>query len=233
MNRIYLVSIHVQGSSWNLLSLVSTSRYSFVELWKLAQASTDFYPLALYVHEGRLFGTGVRLSLSLSRSPSSATLALLRSAVRRDRFIPEIYFLLKRSRKRLVGVSVPFSLSPRPSFTIQSSVRCSLKNEFAPATRRVREQRGRPLSRNARSYYFTWTLAHEAHTLKLYEAAFSSFRHFFPTFFVRWSSTTRPPSESNILASKILDFVINFDFSWEMCIKFMLIRFRWNFLVHE
>lgn len=181
MNRIYLVSIHVRGSSWNLLSLVSTSRYSFIELWKLAQASTDFYPLALYVHEGRLFGTGVRLSLSLSRSPSSATLALLRSAVRRDRFIPEIYFLLKRSRKRLVGVSVPFSLSPRPSFTIQSSVRCSLKNEFAPATRRVREQRGRPLSRNARSYYFTWTLAHEAHTLKLYEAvrAFGiSFQHF-------------------------------------------------------
>lgn len=44
-----------------------------------------------------------------------------------------------------------------------------------------RAKEGRPLSRNARSYYFTWTLAHEAHTLKLYEAvrAFGiSFQHF-------------------------------------------------------
>lgn len=43
-------------------------RYSFVELWKLAQASTDFYPLALYVHEGRLFGTGVRSPSSVSHN---------------------------------------------------------------------------------------------------------------------------------------------------------------------
>lgn len=65
------------------------------------------------------------------------TLALLRSALRRGRFIPEIYFLLKRPPKTVLS-----SRSDVPSRFLHGQVlrfkvppSCSLKNEFAPGTK--------------------------------------------------------------------------------------------------
>lgn len=154
--------------------------YSFVELWKLAQASTDFYPLALYVHEGRLFGTGVRSPSSRCRT----TFALLRSGLRRDRFIPEIYFLLKRSRKRLVGGLRSFLAFSTAKF-YDSKFR-SLKNEFAPATKEGSRAKGKTTFEKRTIVLFYLNACTRGAHVKTLRGS-SSFRHFFPTFFVRFS----------------------------------------------
>lgn len=149
--------------------------------------ATDFYPSPC-----TYTGDKVVRHRCASLLQCRTTLALLRSALRRGRFIPEIYFLLKRPPKTVLS-----SRSDVPSRFLHGQVlrfkvppSCSLKNEFAPGTKggelgSLGRQRGRPLWRNARSYYFTWTLAWGAHVKTLRGS--SSFRHFFPTFFVRFS----------------------------------------------
>ena len=92
------------------------------------------------------------LSLSRLRLWCRTTFALLRSALRRGRFIPEIYPVLKRlSRKRFRVLR------------FKSFLRCSLN---LPPPLPTSESH---FSETHRSYYFTRTLVLEPRTLKLYE----------------------------------------------------------------
>lgn len=123
-----------------------------------------------------------RVASSLGFRPCHTTFALLRSALRHNRLIPEIYSLLKRSetpRPYRAARSFWFLMAPRWKFYDSKFLRCSLKpNEFTSE----RLATGKPLFRNARSYYFTGKarIGH-APALKLYEPLSGtrriSFRH--------------------------------------------------------
>lgn len=106
-------------------------KYFLVPTMKTVLA-TDFYPSSC-----TYTGDKVVRHRCASLLQCRTTLALLRSALRRGRFIPEIYFLLKRPPKTVLS-----SRSDVPSRFLHGQVlrfkvppSCSLKNEFAPATK--------------------------------------------------------------------------------------------------
>lgn len=177
--------------------------------------------------------------MCVSRFPLQCrtTFALLRSAVRRGRFIPEIYFPLKRSRKRfrpLVEVRRSFSLSPRTKFYDSKFRRCSLKNEFAPATKGGEGEgdssKGEDHFRETHDRIILLERLHEAHTLKLYEAvrAFGiSFEHFSFVFLEVVDLQVQQRS-MQIENSRLEDFGFQFFFFFLMIFLGKYIKLYWD-----